>query len=164
MFAFATIALALLLVAQLIHARRDELLADSAFAPTLRSIYETLGYPLPENWDLSAYDLRQMSAIINPDSPNVIRIKVSLRNRAARAQPYPVIRLILIDIWGEPIGQRDLLPAQYLGSEPPPLMAAGENVIGEIAVVEPQDQKAENFEIDACLTRVAGELECANPR
>jgi len=164
MFAFATAALALLLVAQLIHARRDELLADSPFAPTLRSIYETFGYPLPENWDLSAYDLRQMSAIINPDSPNVIRIKVSLRNRAARAQPYPVIRLILIDIWGEPIGQRDLLPAQYLGSEPPPQMAAGENVIGEIAVVEPQDQKAENFEIDACLTLVTGELECANPR
>ncbi len=164
LLAAGSFALALLLAVQLIHARRDELLVDSAFAPTLRGVYQTFGYPLPENWDLSAYDLRQMSAVINPDSPNVIRIKVSLRNRAARAQPYPVVRLILIDIWGEPIGQRDLLPAQYLSSDPPPLMAAGENVTGEIAVVEPTDQKAENFEIDACLTLEAGVLECANPR
>jgi hypothetical protein len=164
LFAAASFALALLLVIQLIHARRDELLQDSALAPALRSVYQAFGYQPPENWDLSAYDLRQMSAVVNPDSPAVIRIKISLRNRAARAQPYPVIRLILIDIWGEPIGQRDLLPAQYLGSEPPPLLEAGENVIGEIAVVEPQDQKAENFEIDACLALVAGVLECANPR
>ena len=164
LFAAASLALALLLVIQLIHARRDELLQDSALAPALRSVYQAFGYQPPENWDLTAYDLRQMSAVVNPDSPGVIRIKISLRNRAARAQPYPVIRLILIDIWGEPIGQRDLLPAQYLGSEPPPLLEAGENVIGEIAVVEPQDQKAENFEIDACLALVAGVLECANPR
>ena len=164
LFAAASLVLALLLVIQLIHARRDELLQDSALAPALRSVYQAFGYQPPENWDLTAYDLRQMSAVVNPDSPGVIRIKISLRNRAARAQPYPVIRLILIDIWGEPIGQRDLLPAQYLGSEPPPLLEAGENVIGEIAVVEPQDQKAENFEIDACLALVAGVLECANPR
>ena len=164
LFAAASLVLALLLVIQLIHARRDELLQDSALAPALRSVYQAFGYQPPENWDLTAYDLRQMSAVVNPDSPGVIRIKISLRNRAARAQPYPVIRLILIDIWGEPIGQRDLLPAQYLGSEPPPLLEAGENVLGEIAVVEPQDQKAENFEIDACLALVAGVLECANPR
>jgi predicted Zn finger-like uncharacterized protein len=164
LFAAASFALALLLVIQLIHARRDELLQDSALAPALRSVYQAFGYQPPENWDLSAYDLRQMSAVVNPDSPAVIRIKISLRDRAARAQPYPVIRLILIDIWGEPIGQRDLLPAQYLGSEPPPLLEAGKNVTGEIAVVEPQDQKAENFEIDACLALVAGVLECANPR
>ena len=164
LFAAASLALALLLVIQLIHARRDELLQDSALAPALRSVYQAFGYQPPEKWDLTAYDLRQMSAVVNPDSPGVIRIKISLRNRAARAQPYPVIRLILIDIWGEPIGQRDLLPAQYLGSEPPPLLEPGENVIGEIAVVEPPDQKAENFEIDACLALVAGVLECANPR
>ncbi len=164
LFAAASLVLALLLVIQLIHARRDELLQDSALAPALRSVYQAFGYQPPENWDLTAYDLRQMSAVVNPDSPGVIRIMISLRNRAARAQPYPVIRLILIDIWGEPIGQRDLLPAQYLGSEPPPLLEAGENVLGEIAVVEPQDQKAENFEIDACLALVAGVLECANPR
>jgi predicted Zn finger-like uncharacterized protein len=161
LLAIATGVLALLLAAQWIHMHRDELVQDPGFGPTLRSTYEALGHPLPPNWDLNAYDLRQESAIVSPGS-NVIRIRVSLRNRAARAQPYPIIRLVLVDVWGEPIGQRDLLPAEYLASEPPAQLGPGEKVSGEIAVVDPQDTEARNFEIDACLWLNPGGLQCAS--
>ncbi len=163
LLAMATGVLALLFAIQWIHMHRDELVQDPGFGPALRSTYEAIGYPLPPNWDLNAYDLRQESAIVSPGS-NVIRIRVSLRNRAPRAQPYPVIRLVLVDVWGEPIGQRDLLPAEYLASEPPALLGAGEKVSGEIAVVDPQDTEARNFEIDACLWLNPGGLQCASSR
>jgi hypothetical protein len=160
----ATLLMAILLVAQLVHARRDALLQDPTFGPRLRAAYAAFGYELPPDWDLNAYDLRQRDAVIAPQTPDVIRIKISLRNRADRAQPYPVVRLVLIDTWGEPIGQRDLLPSQYLGSAPPPLLGPGERVTGEIAVADPKDGTATSFEIDACLSMGPAGLECAGAR
>ena len=54
--------LALLLTAQLTHHNRLQFARDAMIGPALRSIYALLGMPLPPNWNLGAFELRQWGA------------------------------------------------------------------------------------------------------
>ncbi len=60
--------LALLLAVQLTHHNRLQLARNATVGPALREVYSSLDMPLPPNWNLAAFELRQWGA--NESSPS----------------------------------------------------------------------------------------------
>lgn len=143
---------------------REALLQHPDFAPLVRQAHELLGDPLPPEWELDRYEVRQMGGVQDPLRPRSLVISISVRNQSIKAQPFPVVRLVLEDRWGEKIAKRDLQPTEYLPADVDPArpMRSGELLRTDIAVLEPEGQAATNFQIDACLQGPDGRLNCAN--
>jgi hypothetical protein len=158
-----SVLLLLLLALQAIHHWRDALAASGWWYPALSRTYAALGLPLDAHWDLAAYDVRQEGAVADPGDNQVIRVRVSLANRADRAQPSPLLRLTLLDRYGKRVAASELTPAQYWPAGVPPraLLARDERVDSEIAVRDPGAASA-SFELDVCLRSSAGTLHCAS--
>jgi predicted Zn finger-like uncharacterized protein len=162
-WAIGSALLALLLVAQGINHWRDALASRPSLSAALTKFYARFGVPLDPHWDLAAYDIRQQGAASDPSDSHLIRVRLSLANRAARAQPVPVLRLTLLDRYGKRIAARDLLPAEYWphGQSARSFLAHDERIDSEIAVRDPGADSA-SFEIDVCLTNVRGAIHCAS--
>ena len=79
-------------------------------------------------------------------------MRASLTNRAAFAQPHPILRLELDDRFGEPIAVRDFEPADYLKnpSEASRLLGPSASTEAEILIVNP-GQDAVGYRLDVCL-------------
>lgn len=157
-----TALLALLLLAQVIHHWRNDLAARPVWYEPLTAIYQKLGLTLTPAWSLGAYDVRQLGASADSDGGNAIRIRVSVANRATRAQPMPLLRLTLLDRYGKRLAARNLSPAEYLppNSADARFMTAGQRVDSTIAVADPGDTAA-SFELDVCLPAAGNALRCA---
>ncbi len=158
----ASAALLLLLVLQAIHHWRDTLAASSVWHGLLTHTYAALGAPLDPRWDVTAYDVRQQGAVADPSDSQIIRVRLSLANRAPRAQPVPLLRLTLLDRYGKRIASSELTPEQYWPPTVPPreFLASDERVDSEVAIRDPNAVSA-SFELDVCLRRASGALRCA---
>jgi len=155
-------ALLLLLALQAIHHWRDTLAASAAWHDLLTRSYAALGWQLDPRWNVAAYDVRQQGAVADPTDSQVIRVRLSLANRAPRAQPAPLLRLTLLDRYGKRIASSELTPEQYLPAAMPPraYLASDERVDSEVAVRDPNAASA-SFELDVCLRTADGALRCA---
>jgi predicted Zn finger-like uncharacterized protein len=149
--------LALLLVVQGINHWRDALASSPPFSAPMSRLYASIGVPLEPHWNLSAYDVRQQGAATDPGDSHIIRVRVSVANRAAGARPVPLLRLTLLDRYGKPIAARDLTPAEYWpqGHPASALLAHDERIDSEIAVRDPGADSA-SFELDVCLNSAHG--------
>ena len=49
-----------------------------------------------------------------PRTPGTLRVRASIKNLADFAQPYPLLKLVLEDRWGEQVRAREFEPAEYL--------------------------------------------------
>ena len=154
--------LLLLLLVQGIHHWRERIAASPSWSGPLNRAYELLGLPLDPHWNLAAYDVRQQGAASDPNDTQVIRVRLSLANHAARAQPVPLLRLTLLDRYGKRLARRDLTPSEYWPAGQPPrtFLAHDERVDSEIAVRDPSAASA-SFELDVCLRSGTGVLRCA---
>lgn len=154
-------ALALLLVAQIVHRESDALLRQPAIGPALAQAYALIGLPLAAPTDLRAYELRQWGAAADAAQPGRLLFRASIVNRAAYAQPYPLLRLILQDRFGSNIRARDIEPPDYLpGAASAGMLSPGQRADAEIRIVDP-GREAIGFEMDVCLP-AAGGVRCAN--
>jgi len=155
--------LLLLLALQAIHHWRDALAASPSWNSTLSHTYAALGLPLDPRWNLAAYDVRQQGAVADPTDSQIIRVRLSLANRAARAQPLPLLRLTLLDRYGKRVAASELTPSQYWPDGVPPhaFLGRDERVDSEIAVRDPSAASA-SFELDVCLRNASGVLRCAS--
>jgi hypothetical protein len=153
--------LALVLLAQVTHHFRQDLVRHPTLGPVVRGIYDRLGLPLSPNWDLTAYELRQWG---NGDGPTDGRlsIRASLTNRADFAQPHPVLRLQLDDRFGESIAVRDFEPAEYLKNpaEASRLLGPSASTEAELVIVSPGED-AVGYRLDVCLRESPSQLRCA---
>ena len=153
--------LMLALVAQVVHAKRDELLQRPAIGPLLAQVYSTIGMSLSSPTDLSAYELRQWGAASDATQAGRLLLRASIVNRADYAQPYPLLRLALQDRFGTTVGVRDIEPGDYLpGSGSGSLLEPGQRADAEIRIVDP-GKDAVGFEMDVCLSTTGG-VRCAN--
>jgi predicted Zn finger-like uncharacterized protein len=154
--------LVLLLVVQAINHWRDALASSPPLSAPMSRLYASIGVALEPHWNLSAYDVRQQGAATDPGDNHIIRVRVSVANRAAGAQPVPLLRLTLLDRYGKPIAARDLTPAEYWPQGHPAraLLAHDERVDSEIAVRDPGADSA-SFELDVCLKSAHGGVRCA---
>ena len=156
------IALVLLLIVQGINHWRDALASSPSLSAPIGRLYASFGVPLDPHWNLSAYDVRQQGAASDPGDNHVIRVRVSVANRAPSAQPVPLLRLTLLDRYGKPIAARDLTPAEYWPQGHPAraFLAHDERIDSEIAVRDPGADSA-SFELDVCLKSTHGVVRCA---
>jgi len=158
--------LVVLLVAQLINHQRDALATDPRFGRPLTALYASLGVTLMPNWDLHAYDVRQLGATVAPapaaGATGTITVRASIRNAGAKPQPLPLLRVTLQDRFGNRIASRDVQPGDYLPRSIPAsaLLSVDQRIDAELAFVDP-GSNAVGFELDACLP-VRGGVACAN--
>jgi predicted Zn finger-like uncharacterized protein len=153
--------LAIALLAQVVHYYRQDLVRHPALGPVLRDVYDRLRIPLSPNWDLAAFELRKWG---NGDGPEDGRmsIRASLTNRAAFAQPHPILRLQLDDRYGASIAVRDFDPAEYLKNpaEASRLLGPAASTEAELVIVDP-GQDAVGYRLDVCLRESPTQLRCA---
>ncbi|MGB7738214.1 MAG: DUF3426 domain-containing protein [Steroidobacteraceae bacterium] len=157
--------LALALTAQLTHHYRLQLARDATIGPALREVYSRFGMPLPPNWDLAAFELRQWGANESaPPSVGTMTVRASLKNGAAFAQPMPLLRLDLEDRFGGTVARRDLQPAEYLKdpAQATRLLPAGASTEAELALVGATSE-AVGYRLDVCLRDEYGAVRCAEP-
>jgi predicted Zn finger-like uncharacterized protein len=157
-------ALALLvLVAQIVNHYRDELAANPPLRRPLTALYGALGVQLVPQWDLRAYDVRQLGASAETAGSGVITVRASIKNASPKAQPLPLLRVTLQDRFGNRIAARDVAPRFYVPHTIPDssYLAGGQRIDAEMGFVDP-GTNAVGFEIDACLPARGGGVTCAN--
>ena len=156
-------ALAVVLALQIVNHYRDALAANPALRGPLSTVYSALGVKLAPRWNIHAYDVRQLGASVSGAAAGEIVVRASVKNSAGRAQPLPLLRVMLQDRFGNRIAARDVPPGDYLPSSvaPSSLLAAGSRVDATIVFVDPGPQ-AVGFEIDACLRQRSGAVACAH--
>lgn len=149
----ASALLALALGAQVVHFQRESLAGSPLVGPPLTRLYAALGQKLEPHWNLAAYDVKQWGAE-SAATPGGLRLRASVVNRAARGQPYPLLRVTLEDRFGGKVARRDFAPAEYLPGRTAPsgLMAPGARADADLSLADPGSQ-AVGFELDVCLLR-----------
>ena len=154
-------ALSLLLLLQMVHGARNDLVRSPTFGSMVAGAYSFFGVSLLAPTDLASYELRQWGAASDPNEVDRLMLRASIVNRAAYAQPFPLLRLVLQDRFGGRLGMRDIGPADYLpGAGTSGLLGPGERADALIRIVDP-GADAVGFELDICLP-VKGGVRCAN--
>jgi hypothetical protein len=154
--------LALLLLLQVLHTQRNELVRSPAVGPVVAGAYAFFGLSVLAPTDLAGYELRQWGAASDPNEANRLMLRASIVNRAAYAQPFPLLRLSLQDRFGSTLHLRDISPSDYLpGAGGEGLLGPGERADALIRIVDPGPEVV-GFELDICLPAPGG-VRCANP-
>jgi predicted Zn finger-like uncharacterized protein len=148
----AALPLFALLVAQIAHHFRAELARHPTVGPVMTSVYSTLGLDLRPDWSLHAYEIKQWGVLSDAKQPGTLRVRASITNRAEFAQPYPMLKLVLEDRWGDQVSAREFVPAEYadLGTPTDRLLPPNQAVNATINIVDPGPD-AEGFRFDVCL-------------
>jgi predicted Zn finger-like uncharacterized protein len=155
-----SLALALILAAQLVHHFRQDLARHPQLGPPMRTAYEQLGLALSPSWDLAAFELRQWGNDAAEQGRMVVR--ASLTNRAGFAQPHPILRLELEDRFGATVATRDFEPADYLKnpSQAERFLAPGSSSEAELVLADP-GLAAVGYRLDVCLRESPSLVRCA---
>jgi len=158
----ASALLALALALQAVNHWRNELATRSGWYGPLKQMAARLGEPLRPNWDLNAYDVRQLGATMDAGDQRSLRVRLSLANHGAHAQAMPLLRLTLLDRFGKAVSSGELQPAQYLPAalHGQALIAADQHIETEVRVQDPS-QQASSFELDVCIEAAGGGVRCA---
>jgi predicted Zn finger-like uncharacterized protein len=144
--------LALLLVIQFVHTYRHSLARHPRLGQAVIGLYGALGVDLQPDWNLHAYEILQWHLGSDPSMPGTLKVRASLKNVASFAQPYPLLKLVLEDRWGERVREREFEPAEYLdpATAPDRLLAPGQRATATVSIVDPGPD-AEGFRFDVCL-------------
>ncbi len=153
--------LALLLAAQTIHHWRNDLATHQGLFSPLERLYRAMGQPLTPNWNLAAYDVRQLGASSDGEDHHVVRVRLSLSNHALNAQIMPLVRLTLLDRYGKSLSAGEISPRQYLPAalQQNRWLEAEQRIDAELRVTDPSGQ-ASSFELDVCVAAPGGGLRC----
>ncbi|MBL8262361.1 MAG: DUF3426 domain-containing protein [Xanthomonadaceae bacterium] len=137
----AVIALAFLLVLQLLLADRARLAANAQWRPLLATLCAALRCELPPWREPSAFTLLQRDVRQHPSQPGALRVSATFRNDARWPQPWPRLQLTLSDVNGRPAGQRRFEAQEYLGGAPGQAeLASGESATVAMDILEPAPQ------------------------
>ena len=161
--ALGSVLLALALAMQVTHYYRQMIVRHPQAGDALRQIYALIGQPLSPNWDLDAFEVRQWgpTADVAPGEP--LTVRASLTNRAAHAQPYPLLRLEFEDRFGAAVARRDFMPTEYLKNDQQAArhFAASGTTEAELSVVAPGGD-AVGYTIEICLREEPSRIRCAH--
>ena len=136
-----SLALALLLGAQIVMAQRAELARDPQWRGWLQLACGRLGCTLPAWRDPSALRLAARDVRPHPSVPEALMINATFRNDAPWPQAWPVLQISLSDLDGKPIGLRRFDVDEYLGSAPrDATLAPGQSATATLEVQDPGKQ------------------------
>lgn len=153
--------LTLLLLAQVVNNYSATLARHPQLGAPLQKIYGALGFTLRPDWNLHAYEVKQWGVVADPATPGTLKVRASVKNLAEFAQPYPLLKLVLEDRWGDQVRAREFEPSEYLDptTAPTRLLAPAQQTNATIAIVDPGPD-AEGFRFDVCLPGARGSV-CA---
>jgi predicted Zn finger-like uncharacterized protein len=154
--------LVLLLAIQFVHTYRHSLARHPQLGQAIMGIYGALGANLQPDWNLHAYEILQWHLGSDPAMPGTLKVRASLKNVASFAQPYPLLKLVLEDRWGESVREREFEPAEYLdpATASDRLLGPAQQATATISIVDPGTD-AEGFRFDVCLRGSRGVV-CAD--
>ncbi len=153
----AAIVLTLALAVQVV---RDNGAWVAQRVPLLRAAAPLLGASVLKPVDLSMYQLQQWGVSGDPGAKGTLRVRASIMNTAAELQPYPLLRVSLVNRFGTRVGSREFEPAEYLGHAVGRMLGPGERVEATLDILDP-GKDAEGFEIDVCLRSADKKISCA---
>lgn len=153
--------LALILIMQIVHHYRSDLARHPQIGEPLMNLYGALRVPLTPEWELHSYEIKQWGVLSDPASPGTLKVRASITNRANFAQPYPLLKLVLEDRWGDQVRAREFEPTEYLdpGTAANRLLGPQQQTSAIVNIVDPGPD-AEGFRFDVCLRGRAGPV-CA---
>jgi len=140
--------LALLLVAQLGWAERDQLMRNRTASNWLQQSCSLLGCDLPLVSAPQQLHLLASNVQAHPSARGALMISASVRNDAHFTQTYPVLVINLSNAQGQRIGMRRLKPRQYLddGTILQRGLAPGASAVLLLEIEDPGNQ-AVSFEL-----------------
>jgi predicted Zn finger-like uncharacterized protein len=142
------------------HVQRGKLLRLPAGEAILGPVYGLLGMEVTPDWRPGEFRVVRSEAIANADLPNDLQVAVEFTNSAAFDQPYPVIRIVLHDRFGQRIGTHDFAPGEYLDSYTKGArVPAGRKVSASVSAPDP-GARADGFRVDLCL-EIDAQLVCS---
>jgi predicted Zn finger-like uncharacterized protein len=153
--------LAVLLAAQFVHYFRQSLVVQPWAEGTLKAVYSIFGVTLEPQWEIAAYDVRQLGGSAVPGDDTKILLRATVHNTARHAQPPPLLRVTLQDRFGNSLATRDIAPQDYLKGEGLSRLKADQRVDAELKLDDPNKQ-AVGFELDACLPGADKRLHCGS--
>lgn len=155
--------LVLALLGQFVHHYRSDFARHPALGPAVVRIYEIFGVKLTPDWQLHAYEVKQWGVVSDASHPGTLKVRASITNRASFAQPYPLMKLVLEDRWGDQVRAREFEPGEYLDPGTPldRLLPPGQPTNATIAIVDPGPD-AEGFRFDVCLRGRTNAVVCAS--
>ncbi|TFG87824.1 MAG: DUF3426 domain-containing protein [Chromatiales bacterium] len=164
-YAAGTALLAVALIIQLLHQRRDELATNPAFTEALQRVYGALEIPLWPAWNLQAYEIRNYEAIADRSSRGALDILARIAVVGDDRVGLPLVRVTLTDRFGQPLGSRVFEPDEYLGknSRPREPVSPGTLIPVEISLKDPGTD-AQGFDVDICLMNQRDGMTCQSER
>jgi hypothetical protein len=107
--------------------------------------------------DLRTYKTQRWGLASDPQSKDTLLLRASVTNTATFTQPYPLIKLVMLNDVEMPIALREFSPAEYLPSSASAdrLMGPKQRVNVEIAIVDP-GADAVGYDIFPCLEQSGG--------
>jgi predicted Zn finger-like uncharacterized protein len=143
-----SLALALLLGAQIVLAQRAELARDPQWRAALQKVCAHLRCSLPAWRDVTALHISASDVRPHPSVPDALMISATFRNDAPWPQAWPVLQISLADLDGKAVALRRFEAAEYLGSGPDETtLGAGQSATVTLEVQDPGKQAvAFNFE------------------
>ncbi|TCS97978.1 zinc-ribbon and DUF3426 domain-containing protein [Pseudofulvimonas gallinarii] len=111
----AVVVLAVVLLAQIVYAERQRLLAIPTYRAWAESLCERFGCLVPGSTRAIA-DIRLISRDIrkHPTVEGALLITATMANTGERARPYPILELRLSDLDERPVAMRRFMPEDYL--------------------------------------------------
>jgi len=132
------LALAALLVLQVLVADRARLAADPEWRPRLEALCATLGCDLPAWREPAALRVTSREMRPHPTVPGALLVTASFSNQSRFPQAWPQLELSLTDLDGQALGLRRFTPAEYLGSAPrSERIAPGQSAIVTLEIADP---------------------------
>lgn len=161
------IALAVVLVLQLVHQSREALATIPAFNNLAGPVYQTIGRPLSPAWDVTGWRFEATNETVQGDAATnneQLTISSRLGNKSDKPLAYPLISLTLTDRFEDTIGSRVLSPTEYLGNgeNSAQLVQPGSTFFAVINIQSPA-QAATGYKLKACYRLSEGKLRCNMP-
>jgi predicted Zn finger-like uncharacterized protein len=164
LFGLGATILALALVLQLIHYRRDELAARPVMHAPLSRAYAALNLSLLPDWNLNAYEVRGSEAVAGATTRGALDVLARIAVVGTQPVGLPMVRVSLHDRFSKSLGSRVFTPDEYLDDIPQPavLLAPGYLIPVRISLRDPGTE-AFGYEVDVCVLYRKG-LVCQQER
>jgi len=143
--------LLLLLIVQVINAHRESFSQSSVVGRLLENVYSTFGAPIPPRVSPDSWQVSNINVTSDPDMPGALSITGALAENAGSSVTWPVLRVELLNRYGEPLRARDFAAADYLPVKQAAARAApGMATRFRIDVVDPGPD-AVGFQVQPCV-------------
>ena len=159
----AAIALALLLIVQVVHQSREALATIPAFNDAIGPLYRAIGKPLAPTWDVTGWRFEARRDVLDEEADKLTVIS-RIGNTSTKPLPYPVINIALTDRFEETIGNKTLDPAEYLTDDldPRKLVQPGNNFTA-VMLIESPSEAITGYKLQACYRLPDARLRCHVP-